>query len=123
MTPGDHPALNGSGIEPTKSVNLYWTLSAPVTGPLPSAAAGNTYQAVFTFGASDDDGGANPGNYTIKRYASGSWSGVTVGTRTATSTQGTNLSLAAGYGDFALGEPAVANFSREKEFIYSREVY
>jgi hypothetical protein len=123
VTAGDHPSLNGSGIEPTKSVNLYWTLSTPATGPLPSAAAGSTFQAVFAFGASDDDGAANPAAYTIKRYASGTWTGVTVGTRTLTSTEATGLALAAGYGDFALGEPAIVNFTREKQFIYTREVY
>lgn len=123
VTAGDHPSLNGSGIDPAKSVNLYWTLSAPATGALPGAAAGSTYDAVFSFGPADDDGGADPANYTIKRYAASTWTGCTVGTRTATSTGATGLSLAAGYGDFALGEPAIVNFSREKQFIYTRELY
>jgi hypothetical protein len=123
VTGSDHASLSGSGIDNTKSVNRYWTLATPVTGALPSAAAGNTYSVVFTFVAGDLDAGAATGSFVIKRYSASTWSSVTVGSKTATSTQGTGLLLASGYGDFALGEAANSNFAREKQFIYSRELY
>jgi hypothetical protein len=120
----DHPSLSGSGIDTAKSVNRYWTLATPVgAAALPSAAAGNTFSAVFNFLAVDLDAGAATGSFVLKRYSGSTWSAVTVGTKTATSTQGTGLLLSAGYGDFAIGEAAVSNFAREKQFIYTREQY
>jgi hypothetical protein len=125
VTAGDHPSLSGSGIDTTQSVNRYWTLNTPVTGALPSAGAGATYDALFTFVpavAGEVDAGANALIFVIKRF-SASWTGVTLGSRTATSTGGTTLLMTTGYGDFALGEPTVTNFGREQQFIYSRELY
>jgi hypothetical protein len=123
VTSADHPSLSGSGIDTAKSVNRYWGLGSPVTLPLPSAPAGNTYSAVFTFVAGDLDAGAATGAFLIRRYSGGTWSTVTAGTRTGTTTQGTGLLLTTGYGDFALGEAANTNFGRERQFIYSREQY
>ena len=126
VTGVDHPSLSGSGIDTTQSVNRYWTLAAPVTGALPIAAAGATYDAQFTFVpavAGEVDAGASALAFVIKRFSASTWSAVTLGTRTATSTSGTGLLLTTGYGDFALGEPTVANFSREQQFIYTRELY
>jgi hypothetical protein len=123
VTSAEHPSISGSGIDAAKSVNRYWTLATPVTGALPSAAAGNTFSAVFTFIAGDLDAGTATGSFLVKRYSGGTWSSVTAGTKTLTSTQGTGLLLAAGTGDFAIGEGTNSNFAREKQFIYTRELY
>jgi hypothetical protein len=125
VTTGDHPSLSGSGIDTTKSVNRYWTVTTPVTLPLPSAPAGTTYDAQFTFVpavAGEVDAGANALAFIVKRY-SGTWAAVTVGGRTASSTLGTGLLLSTGYGDFGLGEATNSNFAREQQFIYTRELY
>lgn len=114
---GDHPNIAGSGIEPTQSVNRYWTLTTPATGSLPS---GGTYSATFNFLAGDVDSGASTAAFIVARYLSGTWFATTVGTRTATSTQATGLSA---YGDFAVGIAGNTNFAREKQFIYTRELY
>ncbi len=126
VTAGDHPSLSGSGIDTTQSVNRYWTVASPVTGALPTAAAGATYDAQFNFVpavAGEVDAGANAMTFVVKRFASSTWSAVALGTRTATSTTGTTLLLTAGYGDFALGAPSPTNFTREQQFIYTRELY
>jgi hypothetical protein len=113
-----HPSIAGSGINTTRKVNRYWTLATPATGSLPS---GGNYGATFTFlNPTDLDGGAATAAFVVKRYASGSWSSTTNGAHTATSTQALGL---IGYGDFALGEETSANFARERQFIYTRELY
>ena len=117
---GDHPSAAGSGIDTTKSVNRYWTLTTPTTGALP---VGGTYGSTFTFVAGDLDAGAATAAFVVVRYSAGTWSATTTGTRTGTTTQATGLGAGTGYGDFAVGEPASSNFARERQFIYTREVY
>jgi hypothetical protein len=116
-TAGDHPNIGTSGIDSSKSVNRYWTLTTPTTGSLPTLGS---YSATFNFLSADVDGGANTGSFVIKRYSGGSWSATTTGTLTSTSSQATGLT---GFGEFAVGEPTVTRYSREPEFIYSREQY
>lgn len=108
----DHPQLAASAINPTKSVNRYWTLS--------SSAIAGAYEATFNFVAGDVDAGANTANFIIQRYASAAWSNTTLVAANPTSTMASGLS---GFGDFAIGEPAVAGFLLERELIYSRELY
>ncbi len=91
-TNGDHPNISTSGIDATKSVNRYYTLSGTPTG------ASNI---TFNFVAGDVDPSANPLNFTIKKYET-SWSALTLGARTATSTQALGVS---DFSDFAIGEP------------------
>jgi hypothetical protein len=96
-TPGDHLAISGSGIAPTKSVNRYWTLTNA-----PSGIVVASYSATFNFVASDVDAGASSTNFIAARY-NGSWSIATNGTKTTNSMKITGLTS---FGDFSLGEPA-----------------
>lgn len=91
-TGADHPNISTSGIDATKSVNRYYSLNGTPTGPS---------DITFNFVAADVDPSANPLNFTIKKYETG-WSALTVGARTATSTQALGVS---DFSDFAIGEP------------------
>jgi hypothetical protein len=94
---GDHPQLGSSDLDPAKTVNRWWTLSAS------APPAFTSFDAVFNFDPLDVDAGANTANLSARRYASGAWSAPVTGTRTATSTQATGVTA---FGDFALGETA-----------------
>ncbi|QOI97403.1 MAG: hypothetical protein HRU69_07830 [Flammeovirgaceae bacterium] len=79
-TADDHPDINGSNIEPNRSVNRYWTVTNNATTFV-------NLSAVFNFVASDLDGLADFSNFSVRRYDGINWFTSTVGTRTATSTQ------------------------------------
>jgi hypothetical protein len=98
-TSGDHPNIGTANILSSKSVNRHWTLTN-------SGIAFTTYSATFNFAPGDLDGGANAAALIVGKYAAGTWSYPTVGTRTATSTQATGLSS---FNDFQLGEPTTPN--------------
>lgn len=101
---GDDPdtATGASGIDPTKSANHYWTLTA---GTLSTSV---TYSATFQFCANtgsctpaEVDTAANFNNFVVARKLSGTWSNQTTPIRYAYSTQATGI---AGFGKFAVGE-------------------
>src|ERR1035441_6896698 len=93
-TTGQHPNIGTSGINSSKDVARYWTLTSG------GGFASSTYSATFNFVAGDVIGGASTGNFIIQKYSSG-WTSPTVGTKTSTSTQATGLNA---FGDFAVGE-------------------
>lgn len=95
-TSGDHPNLPASTIAPARSVNRFWTLTKD------PGLAFISYDPTFTFLPGDVDGGASTALFDIERY-DGSWTPLTTGTRTATSTQATGVTS---FSDFAIGEPA-----------------
>jgi len=97
-TAGDHPEILTSGIEPSKTVNRYWTLGA-------SGITYSTYDVTMNFVGGDVDGGANTANFIIGRYESATWNLPTVGTLTSTSSQATGV---VGFGDFQIGEQTTA---------------
>lgn len=99
---GDHPNAATSGIDPSQSVNRYWSLqNVGVTG-FTSASA------VFTFNASDVDLGVNTLNLDAARFSSSTWTSATVGLRTSTTTQVTGLTT---FGEFQLAEPFSAGIT------------
>lgn len=108
QTAGDHPNIATSGLDATKSVNRYWTLTKP-TG---SAIVYTTYDATFTFVAADYDVGATPANFEVEASLAGgaTWIITGIGTRSATTTQATGIavpSTANTYYDFAVAEKKV----------------
>jgi MSHA biogenesis protein MshQ len=97
-TAGDHPNIATSAFHPGLTANRYWTLlSTTVPG---------TYGAAFTFiNPGDLDSGTDPANnFEVQRFSGGTWNNTTLGTRTATSTQATGLTLV---GAFAVGERTI----------------
>ncbi|MDP2821747.1 MAG: hypothetical protein Q8O52_03575 [Sulfuritalea sp.] len=78
-TGAEHPQINTSDIDPTRSANRYWSLwSAGDSITLTS------YDATFTFVAADVDVGAVPANFDIGKNVGGTWTLPTPVTATAT---------------------------------------
>src|SRR5437867_3715557 len=90
---GDHPGLGGSGLDPAKTVNRYWTVTNGGVGF-------NSYKVTLHFMAGDGDGGADPASFVVRKYDGTSWSATTTGTRTSTSVEAQGLTS---FSDFAVG--------------------
>jgi hypothetical protein len=93
-TPGDHPNLATSDINPSKSVNRYWTMTS--SGVLTFT----THSTTFTFVPGDVDAGASTANFIARPWNGSAWSAATTGTRTSTTTQITGQTA---LGDFQIG--------------------
>lgn len=100
-TINDHPQIASSSISDSKSVNRYYTITN-------SGVTGGTYAPTFTFVAGDVDGGANTANFSVSNYINPNWTDLTAGTRTATTTQATGVSV---YGDFQVGENVLTTWT------------
>ena len=100
-TAGDHPDINGSNIEPNRSVNRYWSFTN-------NATTFASYETVFNFVPGDLDGLADFSNFSVRRYDGINWGTTTIGTRTSTSSQITvelSANLPNGFlRDFQIGE-------------------
>lgn len=118
-----------TGIDPTKSVNRFWTLA--------NSTLAGTYTARFTYIAGDNDG-AGFANYRLRRGAACAgtgvsrtctpWGSLTIsGIPTNTITDASGIAISAdgpAEADFSIGEADPStNFQREKQFIYTRELY
>ncbi|MCX6120382.1 MAG: T9SS type A sorting domain-containing protein [Ignavibacteriales bacterium] len=99
-TTGQHPNISTSGINSSKDVNRYWTLTN-------SGITFTNYSATLNFAAGDVIGGANTSNFVIRNYSSSTWTTTTIGTKNATNTQATGLTM---FGDFAIGEQQLDHF-------------
>ncbi len=129
----DHPDTTGgtSTVDSAKSVSRYWTLK--------NSTLAGTYDVTLNYISGtpvDLDAGVTVGNFVIARGTScsgagalrtcGTWSRPTLsGTPTSTQASATGISVASGdpEADFAVGEPASTKFTRERQFIYTRELY
>jgi fibronectin-binding autotransporter adhesin len=130
----DHPdtTASTSGIDPAKGINRYWTLKN-------STLAGNSSLTFNYINGTpvDRDAAATAGSFIIRRGASctGSgagrtcptWSLATLGAPPPSTTAATASPVAVASGDpeadFAVGEGMLTNFVRERQFIYTREIY
>jgi hypothetical protein len=125
----DHPNTTGGsdGIDATHDVTRYWTLKgSTVTG---------TYTATFTYVSADIKAGSTQANFiaagglnctgTGAGRTCSPWTSPASTNPTTTSTRATGNSITSGAldTDFAVGEIANSNFARERQFIYTREVY
>jgi MSHA biogenesis protein MshQ len=101
-TAGDHPQIAGSSLNPSLSINRYWTLtnnSANFT-----AVAGNSIS--FNYVAADFDAGAAFANFYVGEYNAPTWTELTPSARTATTTtiSGTGITTATIAGDYQIAE-------------------
>lgn len=99
-TVGDHADTTAgtSGINGSKSVNRYWTLTP---GALLTFA---TYNTTFNFVAGDIDGGATTANFKIGRKSGGVWSYPAMGAANPLNSTATGMTQAGGFGEFVIGE-------------------
>ncbi len=102
-TGSEHPSIGSSGIDATKSVNRYWTLTAV-------GMPASTYNATFNYingSPVDYDAGATPANFIVEQWSGAAWFPTTLNAG-CTATPGTNLceqiNGETGFGDFAIGE-------------------
>ena len=100
VTAAEHPNIATSGLDATKSVNRYWSLTASGINTTSGAGAASV-AAIFKFVAGDVDAGANTANFEIETWNGVAWNTTTVGARTATSTQASGITV---FGDFAVAE-------------------
>ena len=133
VTGSDHPntTSGASGIDSSKSINRYWTVK--------SSTISGTYDAVITYingNPVDRDAGATAASFVMRRgtSCSGSGGGRTCtawgplnvsGTPNNTQAIATGVTVSSGdpEADIGVGEPVDTRFSREKEFIFTRELY
>ena len=93
---GTVPSISTSGLDATKKVNRYWSLTNS------SLTGFGTYQATFKYAASENDDTTSASTYLVRRYDNATWSATTIsGTPTTTTTIATGIS---GFGNFAIGK-------------------
>lgn len=103
-TPGEHPSIGASVLDPSHDVNRWWSLTNLGT-------AFDVLAATFTFGPGDIDPGAQPGQFVVARW-DGSWTLPALAGQTGTSITAAGITslgaFAVGEVAFAVGEVAVA---------------
>ena len=96
-TPGDHPQIAGSGLNPLRDANRYWTLTN-------SGIVFTNYSATLNFVPADLDPTANPASFKVAKYDLGTWTLPSTTANTATSTQASGMTS---FSDFAVGNLSV----------------
>ena len=102
--PSEHPDIMGSAIEPTNSVNRYWTLNAP-------SLAFDSAWVTLNFVSTDADQPDSTTKYIVNRLDGTTWETPLIGSRTTTSTQARSIH---GFGDFIVGGQLAANSYRTR---------
>jgi hypothetical protein len=97
-TPGDHPVLGNSTINPSLSVNRFWTLAN-------NGIVFTTYSLTSNWRPADVDGGATPAAFKVAMH-DGVWTLPVSTSPTATSIQATGVTS---FGDVAVGQICNAN--------------
>lgn len=109
-TSGDHPNIASSAINPSLSVNRYWTLvNNGVTGY-------TDIDATFGFNETDKDSGTDYNYFIAGLYSGGTWSYPSAGIRTSTSFEVTNLT---NFGSFQIGQ-IVSQFRSKATGLWSQ---
>lgn len=90
----EHPNINSSNINATKSLNRYWSLSN-------SGIAFTTFAATFNYVSADVDAGAIPTSFDLESTNGSSWVTPVTTVRNATNIKATGLTA---FGDYAAGE-------------------
>ncbi|HEY6193854.1 MAG TPA: putative Ig domain-containing protein, partial [Candidatus Eisenbacteria bacterium] len=93
-TGGEHPNLATSGIDSTRSLNRYYTLTN-------EGVAFDSASVTLNFPATDLDPTANPDSLLVRKFDAPNWTPLRAGPRTATSIQAQGVTS---FSDFALGE-------------------
>ncbi len=93
-TPGDHPHIVGSGINPSESVNRFWTLAN-------SGVGFTDYTATYNFVPADVDASAITAEFSVANYNGSDWSFPIVASPNPTNIQATGITS---FGDAAIGE-------------------
>jgi len=100
-TAGEHPSLNGSGIDPARNANVYFKLQ-----PAPALAFAS-YDLTLTYGT-HRDAAAMPLAFKLRRYDGGTWFHVASATPMATGITASGLT---GGGDFVTGNQLTDHYS------------
>jgi hypothetical protein len=95
-TGSEHPNIATSGLNSSKDVNRYWTLTN-------TAMTFNNYSTTLNWQAGDVDGGANTSNFIAGKFNTPNWALATSTGQTVTSVTASGLTS---FSDFAVGEPA-----------------
>ncbi len=90
----EHPNIGSSNINPTKSLNRYWTLTN-------SGIAFTTCATTFNYVNGDVDGGATSTAFDIESNNGSSWTTPVTSIRNATNIKAIGITA---FGDFAAGE-------------------
>lgn len=94
-TNGPQPQYSSSGLNQSKYLNRYWTITN-------SGVTFGTYDATFTFvNPGDMAGSANPSRLLVNRYSASVWSSTTTNNLSSTTVKSTGNTA---FGDFAAGE-------------------
>ncbi|CAN1515776.1 Secretion system C-terminal sorting domain [Flavobacteriaceae bacterium] len=106
--------LADSGIDNTKKVNRYWSLTNT------NLAGFGTYEATFNYATTENDASTTASSYVVRRFDNGTWSPLTTsGTPTTTTTTAIGNT---GFGNFAIGQSNVAPTASAQSFCGSATV-